>query len=425
MKPLAILKFSAAGLTGIGLANVLAADSPAPPKPNIVLILADDVGYECFGSYGCKDYQTPILDRLAAQGARFTHCYSTPLCTPSRVELLTGRYTNRNYIGFGQMPPNEITFANILQDAGYRTCISGKWQLGNDLDAPKKLGFDEYCLWQINGRDSRYWQPRYVKNGQVMTDIKEKYGPDILVDFGLKFIEENKDRPFLFYYTMVLAHKPFCPTPNTDGKRSDSNDSPEYFRANIAYIDKLVGRIDDRLKELGVRDNTILLFVGDNGTHRQIITRTDKGKIRGGKGMTTDAGTHVPLIVSWPNGIKRPVVCNDLVDFSDFLPTLAEAAGVKIPADRIIDGRSFLPQLEGKPGNPRQWTFLHYWDKGRNREKIAEAVWNQRWKLYGDGKLYDIKADPLEEKPVLEKNPETEAARELLQKAFNEVKNKK
>ena len=419
------LKISGAGMVGLYFTGLLRAEDLVAKKPNIVMILADDIGYECFGCYGCKDYKTPNIDAIAASGVRFDYCYSTPLCTPSRVELMTGRYTHRNYIGFGVMPPNEITFANILRDAGYATCITGKWQLGDDLEGPKKCGFDEYCLWQINGLGTRYWQPRIVCNGKVLEDAKSKYGPDVNSEFGLKFMEKNKDKPFLLYYPMCLPHKPYCPTPGSaKGERIDKNDSPEYFADMVAYIDKLVGNITKKLDELGIRDNTLILFTGDNGTGKEITTNTDKRKVQGGKASMTDAGTHVPLIANWPSEIKKASVCTDIVDFTDFLPTMTEATGTKVPADRIIDGRSFLPQLKGEKGTPREWTFLHYWENGRNKNKIREAVWNKKWKLYDDGSLYDIEQDPLEKNPIKANSPETETARKELLKVFDIVRRK-
>jgi len=419
------LKISGAGMAGLYLTGLLRAAEGSASKPNIVMILLDDIGYECFGCYGCKDYKTPNIDALAAKGVKFDYCYSTPLCTPSRVELMTGRYTHRNYVGFGVMPPNEITFANILKDAGYSTCITGKWQLGDDLEGPKKCGFDEYCLWQINGLGPRYWKSRIVCNGKVLEDIADKYGPDVNSDFALKFMEENKDKPFLVYYHLCLTHNPFCPTPESaKGERSDKNDSPEYFSDMVSYADKLVGNLVKKLDELGIRDNTLVLFTGDNGTGKVITTNTEKGKVQGGKATMTDAGTHVPLVASWPKEIKKPTVCSDIVDFSDFLPTMAEAAGAKIPADRIIDGKSFLPQIKGEKGNPREWTFLHYWESGRKKEKTREAAWNKKWKLYDDGSLYDLEKDPLEKNPVAANSPEAENIRKELLKVFAEVKRK-
>ena len=188
----------------------------------------------------------------------------------------------------------------------------------------------------------------------------------------------------------------------------------------VYYTDKIVGRIVTALEENDVRENTILLFTADNGTDKAITTETAGGPIQGGKGLMTDAGTHVPLIVSWPRHELQQRACNDLVDFSDFLPTLAEAAGAPMPRDRIIDGVSFLPQLRGEKGNPRKWIFCHYWGFGRRKQDTQESVRDARWKLYDDGRLYDLQADIEETSPLQHFNAEAASARRRLEKVFEE-----
>ncbi|HEX6985294.1 MAG TPA: sulfatase-like hydrolase/transferase, partial [Planctomycetaceae bacterium] len=207
---------------------------PAPAaesdRPNVVLVMADDLGAECLSAYGCREYATPHLDALAASGARFTHCYATPLCTPSRVQIMTGKYGFRNYVEFGYLPPDETTFGDLLQAAGYRTCVAGKWQLsGQGRQYPAKTdpadwGFDEHCLWQLNNRapygdrGPRYWDPYLERNGEVVTPGPDAYGPDVVNDFLLDFIGRNRNRPFFAYYPMILTHGPYEPTPASAGR---------------------------------------------------------------------------------------------------------------------------------------------------------------------------------------------------------------
>jgi len=417
---------------------VAAVAGTAPVRPNIILILADDLGYEGLSSYGSASYQTPRLDRLAETGIRFNHCYSQPICTPSRVQLMTGLYTHRNYQGFGYLDPKETTFGTLLREAGYATCIAGKWQLNglpergsqhegsDDLNRPFVFGFDEFLLWQVTrGRyeGERYANPLLVKNGHEVPTDPEAYGPDLFCDFMLDFIDRKKAQPFFVYYSMALPHEPFVPTPATNDWNDETlryDDDPQRFAPMVAYIDLIVGRIVDGLEAAGLRENTLILFTSDNGTHATVTSlMLDGRRIVGGKGLMTDAGTRVPLIANWPARIAGGDVSNDLVDFSDFLPTLLDAADTAPPPSLVLDGQSFLPRLTGAPYEPRAWLFSHYWgQRGRTPEGAQEFTRNQRWKLYDDGRLYDVTHDPLERCPVIKPDAEAEAAREQLQKAF-------
>ena len=395
---------------------------PEKGKTNIILIMADDLGAECIGCYGCTQYKTPNLDALAKTGVRFAHAYSQPLCTPTRVQIMSGKYNHRNYIGFGKMRPNEYTFANLLKAAGYSTCIVGKWQLGGDYDQPSRYGFDEYCLWQIQGRDQRYWDPRIVVNKKLRPDLAKKYGPDVYTDHLLDFVERHKDGPFFVYFPMCLTHSPFVSTP--DSKKLVPNEKTKnkaYFADMMNYTDKIVGRITDKLDDLKIRENTLVIFTGDNGTDRAITTQTVNGPVRGGKSFMTNTGTHVPMIVTWSGTAAKGKVCSDLVDFTDFLPTFADVAGVPLPKDRKFDGQSFLPQIRGEKGNPREWIFCHYWGYGRKKKQAREFARNQRWKLYHDGKFFDLDNDPQEKTPLKKLSPEAQAARTLLEPVFAKV----
>ncbi len=388
-------------------------------KTNIVLIMADDLGYEAIGCNGAKDYKTPNLDRLAAEGMRFTHCYAQPLCTPSRVKIMTGRYNVRNYQHFGFLHEDEITFANVLKKVGYKTCVAGKWQLGKLGEQVRAFGFDSYCLW-AGGYDKRFQDPNINCNDVILKDTKGKYGPDIFAGHICDFIEKNRSNPFFVYYPMALTHDPFVPTPDSpDWEENKGKKDTKYFADMVAYTDKIVGKIDTKLKTLGIRDDTLLIFTGDNGTLNQITTKMKSGPaITGGKGDTTNAGTHVPLIASWPKATPKGKVCDDLIDFTDFFSTVADLAQAPLPNVKI-DGVSFLPQLKGQTGTPREYTYCFYHPNKKvkpNQFEMRIFVRDKHWKLYHDERLYNLDNDPLEQKPIYMKDdtPESKAAREKL-----------
>ena len=407
-------------------------------KPNIVLIMADDLGVEGLGCYGGTSYSTPRLDRMAAEGIRFRHAYSQPLCTNTRIQLMTGRYNNRNWTYFGTLDPKAKTIGHYMQEAGYHTCIAGKWQLqsydppsypGSHLRRGKGMkvteaGFDEYSLfhsWHTEDKGLRFARPTTFENGKLLKELKGRYGPDHWVDFINDFIKRRKGsaKPFFVYYAMALPHRPFEPTPDSadwnDGIPPATEDT-KYFSGMVEYMDKCVGRVVRQIDDLGLSKNTLVMFYGDNGTHRKITSQTRRGPVVGGKGRATDAGTHVPLIVCWPGRIQ-PGINDNLVDSTDFLPTMMEAAQRPIPARAKLDGISFYPQLLGQPVQPRPWVFCHYdprpgWDKDQFR-KIRFAR-DKRFKLYGNGKLYDVPNDKLEQRPITRDTPESSAARQRL-----------
>jgi len=430
------LRAALAGGAAAGAAAWPASASPARAavsggKPNIVLIMADDLGYETIGACGGTSYKTPVLDGLAACGVRFEHCYAQPLCTPSRVKIMTGIYNVRNYVKFGLLDPGETTFAHLLKRAGYATCVVGKWQLQGGFDGPGRFGFDEYCLWQLNRRPGRYPNPGLEVNGKQVDYTGGEYGPDVVSDYACDFIRRHKDGPFLVYYPMILTHCPFEPTPDSpdwDPKSKGSKTykgDPKYFGDMVTYMDKIVGKILRALLEAGVRENTLILFTGDNGTDKPVVSTLGNRKVAGAKGSTTDAGTRVPLIVDWPAEAAGGRVLDDLVDFSDVLPTLCEAAGAGVPEKLAIDGRSFLPQVRGKEGNPREWIYCWY-SRGGKDKKAKVFARTRRYKLYRRGQFYDVAADPKEKHPLGDKAAdlpaETKRARQVLRAALDRYK---
>ena len=398
--------------------------------PNVVLIMADDVGYECFGAYGSRQYQTPRIDKLADGGVRFTNCYSTPLCTPSRVALMTGASNVRNYADFGSLLPDQYTIANLFHDGGYATAVAGKWQLqggGNAEGVPAGHGFDTYCLWNTPMTERRrFWNPSLESDGKILEVEEDDYGPDILADFLLRFIETNKAKSFFVYYPMVLVHSPFVPTPHSENRHSE--DEQKNFEDMVAYTDVIVGRIHDKLEELDLLRNTVFVFTSDNGSHHTLASRLGGNTIVGDKGAPTDAGTHVPLIVNAPGMIPGGRVIDDLIDFADFLPTLADAAGLALPAQDHADGRSFWDRLRGEPGQPREWLYTYYFprpfaatfDTPYAHPEVL-YVRDKRYKLYGSGELFDVRADPSEEKPLPVSDAESQLVRRKLQSALDSM----
>lgn len=412
----------------------------AETRTNILLILADDLGFECLSCYGSTSYRTPHLDRLASTGVRFTHAYAQPLCAPTRVQLMTGLHNNRNWRAFGVLEPGTVTIGHRMRQAGYRTAMAGKWQMYSynppDFEPhwrgkgmhPKDAGFDEYCTWHslhTEDKGSRYGNPTYMKDGRLYRDVKDQYGDDVFSSFLVEFMRKHKNDPVFAYYPLALTHGPFNPTPrsrdwNTPNRLKNDR---AHFKDMVEYMDEVVGRMMDRIGALGLRERTLVLFYSDNGTDKSLTSMLNGKPYAGGKGLTTDAGTRVPLIASGA-GVKPGRVLDDLIDSTDFLPTVLEAAGK--PSDAGFDGRSFLPQLRGERGKPREWIYSWYdprpgWDK--ERYSLSVSARNQRFKLYKDGRLYDIPADPLEQRPIPpgQGPPEGEQARGKLKAVIDSM----
>ena len=293
------MRFLTIALFCLGLSVAL----PASERPNILLIMADDLGIEGLSCYGSGSYQTPHLDRLAGEGVRYTHAYSQPLCTPTRVQIMTGKYNHRNWLYFGILDPQERTFGHLLQDAGYETAIAGKWQL-QSYDPPDypnanrrrgtgmkvaDAGFDEWSLfhsWETEDKGSRYGNPSFERNGDLVGPLENDYGPDTSVEFLLEFMTRERDDPFFAYFAMALPHWPVNPTPDSEewadpAKRLDESD--HYFPDMVHYMDKLNGQLTDGLAEAGLAEDTLILFYSDNGTDTKVTTQFRGEAIQGGK----------------------------------------------------------------------------------------------------------------------------------------------
>jgi arylsulfatase A len=425
--------------------------------PNILFILGDDIGRELLPCYGGQsDYRTPRLEALAAAGMRFNHCYATPMCSPSRVELLTGRYSFRNYLQWGRLDPTQKTFAQILRDAGYATAIAGKWQFRGWDQSPlaiEQAGFEEHHAY-VNEEESprflspsgnQFWGGQYVHQGELSSF--SGYGEDVFAGAIEAFIRRNRDRPFLAYYNLGLLHRPFQPTPEDDYAPPPGEPPPsqwtgqrgqlEAFPQMIAYADRVVGRLLDTLHELGLEENTVVIFTADNGTDNvreasQLRSKFLGQEVRGGKYFPTELGVNVPLLVRWPKKIPAGSVTEALVDFTDLFPTLVDLAEVALPVDYWLDGRSLKPCFLGEPaaekpiiyswGNFEQ-NSKKYKEPAMYADELLHVVRNRRWKFYSDGRLYDLSQDFLEQQPIpLGKDGEADQARRLLKQGLEKLR---
>jgi len=370
----------------------------AAPRPNIILILADDLSATALPSYGGESLKTPVLDRLASEGMRYTHCYSAQVCMPSRCELLTGKYSHRNFVGRGNVIAGETTIASELKKAGYATCQIEKWHLNSNKGTmPPQVGFDECYHTKLA---HNYFDPVVDVNGTEKT-FQGDYGPAVCQQFAFDFIKRHSEQPFFLYYAMHLPHAPYHAPPGAD-LAADAGNSQKYL-AMIEHQDRLVGELVKHLESLKLRERTLLIFTGDNGTPHGIHYRSGGNILEGGKGSMLDSGTHVPLIVNWPDVTPAGTVTDALVDFADFLPTLMEAAGRTPHTAMKLDGQSFYRQVVGDPKAPtRQVAFKFRCSNGGKGATPIPGYWarTQRWKLYDNGRLYDMRTDPSEERPI-------------------------
>jgi arylsulfatase A len=405
---LALLAFSCCGF---------AAHAAAPAqKPNIIFILADDYGVGEVGCYGADNYRTPNIDSLARNGIRYTHAYTVPLCGPSRALILTGRYAfrtgavNQDQTGLFT-PAAETMMPKVLKPAGYVTSAIGKW--GQLPLGPADFGFDDYLKFQGSGI---YWNTQdkgktYVVNGETKQLRDKEYMPEVMHQHLTNFITKHRDDPFYIYYSMSHVHAEILPTPDSAPGGKD------IYADNITYMDKLVGKLVAELDRLKLREKTLIVFFGDNGTANAKAERATIGgrRLAGAKGSMLEGGGLEPLIVNWPGVTPAGKVVTDFVDASDFFPTFAELAGAKLPDKTILDGRSFAPQLRGEKGQPREWIY----------NQLAK-MWYVReagWKLTQTGELFDMSDAPFTEKLVAAdtKDPAPIASRKRLQAVLDRL----
>ena len=407
-----------------GLLLPLAVLAAAPePRPNIVFILVDDLGTDWLGCYS-SSHPTPNVDRLAATGVRFETAWTSPICTPTRVMMLTGQYPGRTgwtehydvprWGGAGLIPETFSTWPQQLRRAGYATAIAGKWQI-NDLrpepDILARHGFQRHCMWpgveEGNAPSARRYWSAYLQTDGKRKIHRDEYGPDVTQRFALEFIRENKSGPFLLYYPMIAVHAPNEPTPLNSA--TPPKGEAALYAGSVTYLDQQVGQLLDELDRLGLTQNTAVIFAGDNGsstggTHA-------RRAVPAGKGRTLERGVHVPLIVRLP-GVDGGRATSALADFSDIFPTMLDLAGLPHVAG---DGHSWVPLLRDAPGHVvRPWIYA--------QRDTSRTVRNQRFKLDSEGGFFEIAVDPDQKHPVAPtRDPATATAHRALAAALAAV----
>ena len=401
------------------LLTLVCLGASAVPKPNIVYILADDLGFAELGCNGADKHKTPNIDALANSGVRFTRFYTVPLCGPSRALILTGRYGFRTgavtqdacktIIRSGEKA--EVMIPSVLKQAGYATAMIGKWGQLSPSGDPAQWGFDHDLHYRGSGM---YWNSTrvktmtedgkvrgdpdtYVVDGKTIKVKDDEYIPDLLHKDATAWMEAHKNGPFFLYYSMSHVHGEILPTPDSLPNPAGEDAATRlarHYTDNINYMDKLVGKLVAELDRLKLRDNTLIVFMGDNGTakaHAPVATIGGK-RLDGEKGSMKEGGGLVPFFATWPGVTPSGKVNANVADASDLLPTFAEVAGAPLPTGRVIDGRSLVSQFKGETQSPRTWAYCQL----SNNYYVREAG----WKLDQSGTLYDMKDAPFKEVAV-------------------------
>ena len=426
---LSLTAYAVAGMTQ----PLRAAENPAP-KPNILFIMIDDLGKEWISSSGSEDIQTPNIDALAKGGMSFNNAYSMPSCTSSRTMLLTGQYPWRNgFVSHWDVPrwgvayfdwkkKENTTFARLMKDLGYATCAAGKWQINDfriEPQAMKKHGFDDWAMWTGSetgnpASDRRYYDP-YINTPEGSKTYAGNFGPDVYSDHLIKFMTKHKEQPMCLYYPMALVHRKWVASPD----HPEAKSRRERHISMVAYADKMVGKLMQSLDDLGIRDNTIVIFTTDNGTtggHLGFTATRNGVEVPGAKGEMTEAGVCAPFIVNWPGTVPAGVETDALTDFADMLPTFVELGGGALPKDLILDGTSIAPIILGKKQDAeRQWIMSIGGGGGKFVDgrvvgaKVfgARVIRDKQHKVWVSEekkitRLHDLKMDPLEKTNLLD-----------------------
>ncbi|MCH8042770.1 MAG: arylsulfatase [Planctomycetes bacterium] len=408
-------------------------------KPNIIFIMADDLGYGDLGCYGQKQIKTPNIDRLAAEGMRFTNCYAgSTVCAPSRCVLMTGLHTGHCFIrgnGKDNLRPSDVTVAKLLKGAGYTTGLCGKWGLGHEgsTGLPTRQGFDYFYGYLDQHHAHNYYPSFLIRNGkrvklrnvvpgegkwgQGVATKKIDYSHDLIAEEALAFVDRSKDKTFFLYLALTIPH-----ANNEAGKRGmevpsygqyADKDWPEPQKgiaAMISLMDRDIGRLMARLKQHGIDDDTIVMFTSDNGPHREGGNNPEffdsNGPLRGIKRAMYDGGIRVPMIVRWPGHIKAGTTTDHVCAAVDLMPTAAALAGVKPPEN--IDGISYLPVLLGQ--RQPQHEFL-YWEfyEGGFKQSVRMGPWKGVRRGFGPLELYNVNDEIGERSNVAPQHPEVVA----------------
>jgi len=378
------------GLGALALAmpgTYVAAAEPA--KPNVVIFLADDLAYGDIAYHGNPIVKTPNIDRFANESVELTQFHVSPVCSPTRASLMTGRYNFRTGVAdvFGnatKMDPSELTMAEQLRSAGYSTGLFGKWHLGDDEKRnPNAQGFDEALTYHGSTLGGGYFNPKLVHNGKP--EKHTGYCMDIFTDAAISFIREHKSEPFFVYLPANLIHSPLQVSSKLVAEYDNLglNDSTEKIYGMVSSLDGNFGRLRAALRELGLEENTLLIFTSDNGpcSDSKPLDRFTAG-LHGLKGTVYENGIRVPYFMRWPVGFKSPATITRLAAHVDILPTIMEACGVK-PASAVkLDGQSLMPLLRNLSAEWPDRTFVFQWDSGQvPRRGQAFTVLTERWKL--------------------------------------------
>jgi len=413
LKPVLLASVLAVFSATLGVVRVSAAETQ---KPNVIFLLADDLGYGDVGAFGQKLIKTPNIDRLAAEGTKFTQAYAgATVCAPSRCSLMTGKHGGHAYIrgnreikpeGQEPMLADTFTVAHLMQRAGYTTGITGKWGLGkpDSASVPTKMGFDFFYGYNCQLRAHEYYPDHLWRNDAMVKLDGKTYSHDLIAAESLDFIQRSKDKPFFLYAAFTLPHgKVQVPDLGPYGDET----WPENLKklaSMITRLDRDVGRIMALLKELGIDDNTLVIFNSDNGAAYRDELFQHSGALRGFKRDLYEGGLRSPSIARWPGRIKAGATSEQVWAFWDFLPTMAELVGQKAPAG--LDGISVLPAwLEGKAiAHPPLYFEFH--ERGFNQAARIDS-----WKAVKMGtqlpiELYDLKTDPSEKNNLAAQHPE-------------------
>lgn len=421
----------ALGLTLWPILAAVSAFANDGARPNILLILVDDLGKEWIGAYGADAIATPNIDALAAGGMRFTNAYSMPQCTPSRVTLLTGKYPyHTGWVNHWDVPrwgvgyfdwkqKENTTVATLLRNLGYATCAAGKWQINDFRIEPRamdKHGFDDWAMWTGfetgNPASAERYQDPYINTPEGSRTHTGGFGPDLYADRLIAFMEAHHESPMFLYFPMALTHTPLIPTPD----EPEASGPLERHKAMVRYTDKIVGRLIDALRRLGIHDRTVVIFTTDNGSTRKITGERHGLRIQGAKGTKEEAGICAPFLVYGPGLVPAGVTTDALTDFTDLLPTFVDLAGGSVPEALEVDGISIAPLILGRARDtPRAWILAmghgpaRLDDRGvRGQDDFAgRVIRDKRFKAWISPKreifrLHDLKLDPFEEVNLLD-----------------------
>jgi arylsulfatase A len=415
----------------LGVLSAAPALRAAAARPNIVYILADDLGMGDLGCYGQKLLKTPNIDRLAAEGTRFTNAYAgSMVCSPSRCALMTGYHMghatvrdNWEIYPEGQYPlaERDVTVAEVLKKAGYTTGLCGKWGLGgpDSRSTPNKAGFDYFFGYNCQRHAHRYFTDylwRNTERVQIPQSAKKRiYAQDLIADESLRFIRENHNRPFHLYLPWTLPHGGYSldNVVSVDAYRQTGwTDTQKVYAAMVERLDSDVGRVMTLLHELNLDRNTVVVFASDNGAGGGTANNERFGSqdgLRDAKGTLREGGIRVPMIARWPGKIPAGRTTDFSTGFWDYLPTAAELAGARAPGG--IDGVSIVPALLGRNQKPHEYL---YWERKTAAKKLTRVVRMGDWKGYQETatspvELYDLKSDRAETKDVAAAHPEVVA----------------